>query len=68
MEILVEGTSKRNPEHWFGKTPQFKTAVFRRRDESVGDIVTMRVAAVSPYTLFGEGVSKLVQVEEDATP
>jgi tRNA-2-methylthio-N6-dimethylallyladenosine synthase len=68
VEVLVEGPSKRNPEHWFGKTPQFKTAVFRRRDESVGDLVTMRVAAVSPYTLFGEGVSKLAQVEEDATP
>jgi len=68
VEVLVEGPSKRNPEHWFGKTPQFKTAVFRRRDESVGDLVTMRVAAVSPYTLFGEGVSKTAQVEEDATP
>ena len=68
VEVLVEGPSKRNPEHWFGKTPQFKTAVFRRRDESVGDLVTIRVAAVSPYTLFGEGVSKLAQVEEDVTP
>jgi len=68
VEVLVEGPSKRNPEHWFGKTPHFKTAVFRRRDESVGDLVTMRVAAVSPYTLFGEGVSKMSQVEEEATP
>jgi tRNA-2-methylthio-N6-dimethylallyladenosine synthase len=67
VEVLVEGPSKRNPEHWFGKTRQFKTAVFRRRDESVGDLVTMRIAAVSPYTLFGEGVSSVAQVEEDAT-
>jgi tRNA-2-methylthio-N6-dimethylallyladenosine synthase len=68
VEVLVEGPSKRNPEHWFGKTRQFKTAVFRRRDESVGDLITMRVAAVSPYTLFGEGVSSLALAEEDATP
>jgi tRNA-2-methylthio-N6-dimethylallyladenosine synthase len=68
VEVLVEGPSKRNPEHWYGKTRQFKTAVFRRRDESVGDLITMRVAAVSPYTLFGEGVSSLALAEEDATP
>lgn len=68
VEVLVEGPSKRNPEHWFGKTRQFKTAIFPRRSESVGDLVTIRVAAVSPYTLFGEGVPSAVQAVEDATP
>jgi tRNA-2-methylthio-N6-dimethylallyladenosine synthase len=68
VEVLVEGPSKRNPEHWFGKTRQFKTAVFPRRSESVGDLATIRVAAVSPYTLFGEGVPSTVQAVEDATP
>lgn len=68
VEVLVEGPSKRNPEHWFGKTRQFKTAIFPRRSESVGDLATIRVAAVSPYTLFGEGVPSAVQAVEDATP
>ncbi len=68
MEVLVEGPSKRDPELWFGKTRQFKTAVFSHRGESVGDVTSFRVATVSPYTLFGEGVSRRVQVEEDATP
>src|SRR5262249_54296432 len=67
VEVLVEGASKRDPGHWFGKTREFKTAVFRRRNESVGDLVTLRVAAASPYTLFGEGVSTRAQAEEDAT-
>ena len=67
QEILVEGPAKRNPDNWFGKTRQFKTAVFRRRGESVGDLATFRVETVSPYTLFGEGVSRTAQVEEDAT-
>jgi tRNA-2-methylthio-N6-dimethylallyladenosine synthase len=67
VDVLVEGPSKRNPEHWFGKTREFKTAVFRRSNESVGDLVTLRVAAASPYTLFGDGVSSRVQAEEDAT-
>lgn len=68
LEVLVEGPAKRNPENWFGKTRQFKTAVFRHRGESVGGLATFRVAAVSAYTLFGEGVSRTARVEEDAIP
>ncbi len=68
LEVLVEGPAKRNPENWFGKTRQFKTAVFRHRGESVGDLATFRPAAVSSYTLFGEGVSRQALVEEEATP
>jgi len=66
VEVLVEGPSKKSADHWFGKTRQFKTAVFRRGEEQVGDTVRMRVAAVSPYTLFGDGVSSAVRVSDDA--
>ncbi|HEX7078988.1 MAG TPA: tRNA (N6-isopentenyl adenosine(37)-C2)-methylthiotransferase MiaB [Candidatus Eisenbacteria bacterium] len=65
--VLVEGPSKKSPEHWFGKTPQWKTAVFRHREERVGDRISVRVEAASPYTLFGEGVSDQVRRVEDAT-
>jgi tRNA-2-methylthio-N6-dimethylallyladenosine synthase len=68
VEVLVEGPSKRSPAHWFGKTRQFKTAVFAHGTESVGDLIRVRVAAVSPYTLFGEGVSSAVRAAEDPTP
>ena len=67
VEVLVEGPAKRDPEQWFGKTLQFKTAVFPHRDERVGDTLRMRVAAVSPYTLFGDGVSAAVRIVEDVT-
>jgi tRNA-2-methylthio-N6-dimethylallyladenosine synthase len=66
VEVLVEGPSKKSADHWFGKTPQFKTAVFRHLEERVGDRIRMRVAAASPYTLFGEGVSSAVGVSDDA--
>jgi tRNA-2-methylthio-N6-dimethylallyladenosine synthase len=66
VEVLVEGPSKKTTDHWFGKTRQFKTAVFRRGSEQVGDRMRMRVAAASPYTLFGEGVSSAVRTTEDA--
>ena len=66
VEVLVEGPSKKSADHWFGKTRQFKTAVFRHGEERVGDTLRMRVAAASPYTLFGEGVSSAVRVSDDA--
>ncbi len=68
VEVLVEGPSKRNPEHWFGKCRRFKTTIFPRRNEAVGDLVTIRIAAASPYTLFGEGVPSSLRAMEDATP
>jgi tRNA-2-methylthio-N6-dimethylallyladenosine synthase len=67
VEVLVEGPAKRNPLQWFGKTLQFKTAVFPHCDEKVGDTITMRVAEVSPFTLFGEGVPAAVRSVEDVT-
>jgi tRNA-2-methylthio-N6-dimethylallyladenosine synthase len=68
VEVLVEGPSRRNPGHWFGKSRHFKTAVFPRRNESVGDLVTIRVGAASPHNLFGEGVPSTIQAVEDAVP
>jgi tRNA-2-methylthio-N6-dimethylallyladenosine synthase len=67
VEVLVEGPAKRDPNQWFGKTEHFKTAVFPRRDENVGDMIRLRVAAASPYTLFGAGASDVVRSMEDIT-
>jgi len=67
VEVLVEGPAKRDPEQWFGKTLQFKTAVFPHRSKTVGDTFRMRVAAVSPYTLFGDGVPTAIRIVEDVT-
>ncbi len=67
VEVLVEGPAKKNPRQWFGKTLQFKTAVFPHNGESVGDTITMRVAEASPYTLFGGGVPASVRSFEDVT-
>ncbi len=67
VEVLVEGPAKRDPERWFGKTLQFKTAVFPHGVEKVGDTIRMRVAEVSPYTLFGDGVPAAARTTEDVT-
>ncbi len=56
IEVLVEGPSRGTPSLWFGKSAHFKTAVFAHRDERVGDLVPVRVAAATPHALLGEGV------------
>jgi len=67
VTVLVEGPSRKSEDHWFGRTEQFKTAVFRSAGERVGDLVRLRVAAASPYSLFGADVSTAVRnVEEVA--
>ncbi len=56
VEVLVEGPTKRTPSEWFGKSAHFKTTLFPHRDERVGDLVPVRVAAATPHALLGEGV------------
>ena len=56
VEVLVEGPTKRTPSEWFGKSAHFKTTLFPHRDERVGDLVPVRVAAATPHALMGEGV------------
>ncbi|HZE18482.1 MAG TPA: tRNA (N6-isopentenyl adenosine(37)-C2)-methylthiotransferase MiaB [Candidatus Angelobacter sp.] len=66
VEVLVEGPTRRTPSEWFGKSAHFKTTVFPHRDERVGDLVTVRVAAATPHALLGEGVraSSFAAVED----
>jgi tRNA-2-methylthio-N6-dimethylallyladenosine synthase len=56
VEVLVEGATRRTPTEWFGKSAHFKTTVFPHRGERVGDLIPVRVAAVTPHALLGEGV------------
>ena len=58
VEVLVEGFSKRSHDDMYGRTPQYKTVVFPRTDQKVGDIVYVRVLEASAATLRGEIVEK----------
>ncbi len=58
VEVLVEGFSKRSRDDMYGRTPQYKTVVFPRTDQKVGDIVYVRVLEASAATLRGEIVEK----------
>ena len=54
VEMIVEGFSKRNKDDMYGRTSQYKTVVFPRTDQKVGDIVKVRVLEASAATLKGE--------------
>ena len=54
VEVLVEGFSKRSHDDMYGRTGQYKTVVFPRTDQKIGDIVKVRVLEASAATLRGE--------------
>ena len=54
VEVLVEGFSKRSHDDMYGRTEQYKTVVFPRTDQKIGDIVKIRVLEASAATLKGE--------------
>ena len=54
VEVLVEGFSKRSHDDMFGRTEQYKTVVFPRTDQRVGDLVQVRIIEASAATLRGK--------------
>lgn len=58
FEVLVEGTSKRNPDQLSGRTSQNKVVVFDSGTHRVGDYVRVRITGCTPATLFGEEVAQ----------
>ena len=58
VEVLVEGFSKRSHDDMYGRTEQYKTVVFPRTDQKIGDLVQVQVLEASAATLRGKIVEK----------
>jgi tRNA-2-methylthio-N6-dimethylallyladenosine synthase len=56
FEILVEGTSKRSDEHYFGRNSANKVAVFSKTKSGPGSYVMVRITGATSATLLGEPV------------
>ena len=54
VEVLVEGFSKRSHDDMYGRTEQYKTVVFPRTNQKIGDLVMVKVLEASAATLRGE--------------
>ena len=54
VEVLVEGFSKRSHDDMYGRTEQYKTVVFPRTNQKIGDLVKVQVLEASAATLRGK--------------
>jgi len=57
VEVLVDGTSRRDENIWKGKTGSNKTALIESRRNLLGGIVPVRIVRADSWTLHGEVVS-----------
>ena len=55
-EVLIEGTSKKNPNEWKGRNTQNTVIVFPKENYKLGDFVNVRVEDCTSATLKGKAV------------
>ena len=58
VEVLVDGSSKRNSEVYSGYTPENKLVNFKGNNIKVGDIVKVKITEVMSFSLNGELVEE----------
>lgn len=55
-EVLIEGTSKKSKDEWYGRSPQNTVVVFAKGDEKPGDFVNVKIETCTTATLLGKRV------------
>ncbi len=56
-EVLIEGTSKKNPNEWKGRNTQNTVIVFAKEHYKLGDFVNVKVEDCTSATLKGKAVN-----------
>lgn len=56
VEVLIEGTSKKSDEDWYGRTTFNTVVVFPREGEKPGDFVKVKIKDCTAATLLGERI------------
>ncbi len=54
FEVLIEGTSKKSENDFFGRNMQNNVIIFPKQKEKIGDIVTVMVEKCTSATLIGK--------------
>ena len=54
VEVLVEGKARKGEGFLIGRTPCFRKVIFLGSDKLISNIVAVRIARISPNTLFGD--------------
>ncbi len=55
-EVLIEGTSKKNPNEWKGRNTQNIVVVFPKENYKLGDFVNVKIEDCTSGTLMGTAV------------
>ena len=61
VEVLVDGTSKKNDAVYSGYTKENKLVNFKADDVQIGDLVNVRITECMSFSLNGEFVGKVVE-------
>lgn len=56
-KVLVEGTSKKNEQEFYGRTDQNKVVVFAKDNFKLGDYVTTKIIDCTAGTLIGQVIN-----------
>ncbi|WP_299009505.1 tRNA (N6-isopentenyl adenosine(37)-C2)-methylthiotransferase MiaB [uncultured Tenacibaculum sp.] len=56
QEVLIEGTSKKNPNEWKGRNTQNTVVVFPKENYKMGDFVNVKIEDCTSTTLRGTAV------------
>lgn len=56
-EVLIEGTSKKSENDWYGRTTYNTVVVFPKANEKPGDFVNVKIKDCTAATLLGEKVT-----------
>jgi tRNA-2-methylthio-N6-dimethylallyladenosine synthase len=54
FEILIEGTSKRSKNQYFGRNTHNKVVIFPKGEHTVGEYIHVKITSCTSATLFGE--------------
>ena len=56
QEVLIEGTSKKNPNEWKGRNTQNTVVVFPKENYKLGDFINVQINDCTSTTLKGVAV------------
>ncbi len=54
LEVLIEGTSKKSNDYFYGRTTYNSTVVFKKQEAKVGDYVMVKIEDCTSATLKGK--------------
>lgn len=57
-EVLIEGFSKRSNDYMFGRTSQYHTVVFPKKNKHIGDFINVKIKDATAATLIGDIVDQ----------